>query len=1015
MRLLTAVLLSCSLGAGSLLAQATASGTLQGTVSDKTGAVVPGASVKFTSKDTGLNREVKTNEAGSYRFDLLPAGSYDVRVAMPGFQTLNYTNVVLAVGQVTTVDASLSPSAQAETVTVEAAATAQVDTQKTEVGLAITPTEVANIPLNGRDFANLAILAPGARPVPSFDATKNRQATFGVNGSSGRNINITINGIDNKDNTVGGTVMQFSLEAVQEFAISTQRFSAANGRSEGAVINVVTKSGTNQFHGSAFGFFRDKALNSLNYFERKENQGPGIKGPFSRQQVGGSIGGPVRKDKDFVFFALEKHRERTSTSVNPVSFAELSRITNLGAQPASVISTPFDEWRYTIRADHRFSDRHNLFASYSDQDNNGLNDQVGQNGELSASNFTTNKMRLANLTLNSVLSPRIVNAFTAGYSYWSNLIDTPARTALTLNFPGNIRSGTNGAVPQGSIQAKWQFRNDISITAGKHTLRTGFDYVHQPRLGGFFVSNSTLTYTFFDVPSRILTDTVRYPQGFASPGAVQQMTISNGDPNFLLRPKMIGVYFQDDWKVSRRLTVNVGIRWDKDINLVGGSRQAESRTYQALRAINHPLAGALPQDYNKAFSPRVGFAWDVTGAGKHVIRGGYGLYYGQTFLNIPLFMIQQANPTLFAQVLSINSRSVGDTASPLVPGTNVRLGNWRFGVDPAPTIAPPRTSFQGGEVGRLIDPNYQPPYTQHWNLGYAYQLSRSDIVEVEYVRSLSLRESKTIPINVQRGTTARELDGAFRAAGLPLLNRIDISSSIGRSFYQGLNVSYRRRMTNRFSINSHYVLSGSGSFNGAAAAFGNRPTNLDQIFANFDYGPSTTDERHRFVFSSLVNLPWGINVAPFLQWASARPFNPTFGINDLLGYGGGAGNMHAVLRRSDPENYTWARSLTTAVATQQALAGLADGSMFIAPFNPLRGVALFQFDLRVSKTIKFGERSRVELMYQGFNLSNRSNFGGNMIVNTRDLNFGKPQGFLSANGVLMPRSYSGEFAARFTF
>jgi len=225
-----------------LNAQVNATGTLLGTVTDKTGAVVPAASVKATSKNTGLSRDAVTNDAGQYRFDLLPAGSYDVRVTMKGFATSVHSNVELAVSQTSTVDAMLEPSTQAEVVTVESAGTTLVDVQKTDVSTPINTQEIENLPLNGRDFVNLA---PGARPVNSYDPTKNRIGVFSVDGSSGRNVNVTVNGIDDKDNTVGGPVMQLPLEAVQEFNISTQRFSAANGRSEGALITAITKSGTN--------------------------------------------------------------------------------------------------------------------------------------------------------------------------------------------------------------------------------------------------------------------------------------------------------------------------------------------------------------------------------------------------------------------------------------------------------------------------------------------------------------------------------------------------------------------------------------------------------------------------------------------------------------------------------------------------------------------------------------------------------------------------------------------------
>ena len=224
-------------------AQLTATGSLAGTVTDKTGAVVPNASVKIVNRETGLTREMKTGGSGLYRFDLLPAANYQLQTTVPGFAIASFENVGVFVGQTTTIDVNLSPSAQAETVTVESTGTPLVDTTRSDLSLPVSTQMVQDLPLNGRDFVNLAILAPGARPVNSYDPTKNRVGVFAVNGSSGRNVNVTVNGIDDKDNTVGGPVMQLPLEAIQEFKISTQRFSAANGRSEGAAVNVITKIG----------------------------------------------------------------------------------------------------------------------------------------------------------------------------------------------------------------------------------------------------------------------------------------------------------------------------------------------------------------------------------------------------------------------------------------------------------------------------------------------------------------------------------------------------------------------------------------------------------------------------------------------------------------------------------------------------------------------------------------------------------------------------------------------------
>src|SRR5579872_6722166 len=290
---------------GHAFAQATASASLTGTVIDQSQAVVVNSQITLTNKDTGAVRTTQSNSAGLYRFDLVPAGHYEIKVAMAGFKSITVASTELIVGETSTLNFTLEPGSISQTVTVTEQAPL-VDVTKTNVGIDISPQQIQDMPLNGRDFGNLAYLAPGARPVGSYDPTKNRVAVISTNGSNGRNVNVTVNGIDDKDNTVGGPVMQLPLSAVQEFDISTQRFSAANGRSEGAAINVITKAGSNKLHGSLYLFDRNQALNANDYFSE---QGGSPKPDYGRQQFGGSIGGPVRKDKDFLFFALERERE----------------------------------------------------------------------------------------------------------------------------------------------------------------------------------------------------------------------------------------------------------------------------------------------------------------------------------------------------------------------------------------------------------------------------------------------------------------------------------------------------------------------------------------------------------------------------------------------------------------------------------------------------------------------------------------------------------------------------------
>src|SRR5438874_10771837 len=280
--------------------QVTASSSLQGTITDKTGAAVVGAEVTVTSAATGVSRSMKTGADGSYRFDPLSVGVYSLSVSMTGFDKARAERVQTLVGSTTSQNFTLNVGSATETVEVSAEAPL-VDALKTDVSQNITPKEVQDLPLIGRDVANLAYLTPGVKAADSYDPTKNRYAILSVNGDGGRNVNVTVNGVDNKDNTVGGPVMQLPLEAVQEFAISTQRFSAPNGRSEGAAINMITKSGSNNYHGSIFGFFRDTNLNT----DEKDPTGTGptpahpdgtipSHPDYTRQQFGGSVGGPSR-------------------------------------------------------------------------------------------------------------------------------------------------------------------------------------------------------------------------------------------------------------------------------------------------------------------------------------------------------------------------------------------------------------------------------------------------------------------------------------------------------------------------------------------------------------------------------------------------------------------------------------------------------------------------------------------------------------------------------------------------
>jgi len=1005
--------LSVAFCSPSAFAQATASAALEGTITDESQAVVANAQITLTNKDTGAVRTAQSNSEGSYRFDLLPAGNYELKVTLTGFKTINVASTQLIVGQTSTLNFTLEPGSVSQTVTVTEEVPL-VDVTKTSVGMNITPEQIQNMPLNGRDFGNLAYLAPGARPVNSYDPTKNRVAVVAVNGSNGRNVNVTVNGIDDKDNTVGGPVMQLPLSAVQEFDISTQRFSAANGRSEGAAINVITKAGSNKFHGGGYFFDTQTALNHNDFFTE---QTPGSSTPqFERQQFGGNIGGPIRTDKDFFFFALERQREHTADPITAAALQNLTLAEPIGAQPAASIPTPYFDWRYTGRLDHRFNDKESMFFTYNAQNNTGLNDQSGNKNDLTAGNFTTNHLILSSLSLNSVLSPTVVNDATAGYQYWNNVIGTNKFSPFTVIFPGSITFGTNGNVPQQSIQKKWQFKDDISITHGVHTFRTGVDYVWEPVLGGLFEFTPVPTLTFLNDPVDIFgSKSATYPNGFSTAGAVIAMTGAAGDPDFFLASKMFGVYFQDDWKIRSGLTLNLGVRWDKDIGLYASSQIPNNRTYQELKAIGSPLASKIPQDDNHGVSPRIGFAWDVTGTGKHILRGGYGLYFGQTFINIPLFMMQQANPTIFATTYSITANGPGTSCNPAVcdvPGTSIPLSSWRFGVDPLPTSPPPSTQLPTGATGRLMDPNYRNPYSEQWNFGYSYEINDYSTFEIDYIHELGLHEANTFNFNpINPATGARVLTQAFTNAGVPVLGASDDAASQGRSRYDGLNFSYTRRMNQHFTMNASYVLSKAVGWDGNAASFGNRPVNpFNPWNPKVDFGPVPNDERHHIALSGIVSLPWGFDVAPIMQFGTARPYTATAG-QDVLGVGGRNGAAHAIVPTSNPGDFTTYASAS--VSTQQSC--LAAATCEMAPFDGLRGQDFFQLDTRVTKSFNFAEKGTLRLIFQAFDLTNRANFGNSFGGNVQSSSFEQPTGFLAPSGTTVPKSFRGEFGVEYTF
>ncbi|MGB9182060.1 MAG: TonB-dependent receptor [Pyrinomonadaceae bacterium] len=996
----TLILATVFIAPSSVLGQTSNTGMITGVVKDEKDAVIPGATVKAINIGTNVERVTTTSGEGSFELAQLVPGAYRVEVEAPNFARYVQEPVTVNVLSRVSIEPILKigPATAQVTVTGE---TALVETTKTEVSGVIDQRQMENLPVNGRSFASLAVLIPGATLAPSFDPTKARVGTFSVGGSSGRNLNITVDGGDNKDNAVGGILQNFSMEGIQEFALSTQRFSAANGRSGGALLSVVSKSGTNDLHGSIFGFFRDDKLNAnAPALLAKANPGlfptasDAIKPPFSRQQFGGSFGGPIVKNKAFFFGTVERTRERGNSIVPGSDQAEIKFLEPLGYKSVRFLPQPFNDWQYTIKGDFNINSKHTLVTRFAGQNNDALNDQAGfliVRTDLSGGNQSLNTLYNFLTSWTWTVSPRMVNQFVYQYSTFDNRILATTELPL-LTFPNGITVGRNGNVPQQTIQKKHQFRDDLTYSWGNHGLKFGADVVFEPTLGGLFAFNSAPEYDFAFNPSEIAGDPVTFPQGFNTPGVVFEILLSGGDPNFNLRDgaKQFAGYIQDDWKVTPRFTLNLGVRYDVDIGFVDHNHAAENRAYRALKIIGSPFAQRVVQDDKNNFSPRIGFAWDIKGDARSVLRGGYGIYYDQSFLNVPLFAVQQANPEIYATFLN--------------DASDLSLSS------PPPAIPRPLTNPLPGTRGRMLDPFFESPYSQQWNFGYAQEIGKNMALEFDYVHILGLHEFTTLDINPRIGPLigaqrsdpnpprvlaaqfaahAAELTAAFGTAS-PFA-RISVAQSDGRSRYDAFTVSFKRRYANKYQLNAHYTLSKSVAWFGQTGDFGNVAQNQ---FFKFDpaadFGPTDADERHRFVISGVFDLKWGFQVAPIFQVSSPRRWSV----------------FPDCVCDTNKDGVVLENRETRDGNDQHAL-----------PPNTMRGDNFSQLNVRVSKFFTWGETKKLGLFFEAFNVFNTANYGREFQNVTGEPDFGKPVNFFGATGFSEPLGipFQAQLGVRFQF
>src|SRR5882724_6139438 len=411
---------------------------LAGRVTDPKGLAVTGASISVVSLGTGSTREVTTGDAGEFSVPLLPVGSYKVSISKDGFATAVYSPVELVVGQKLNLEVSLKMGSSSMTVEITGEVPL-IDSTSSQIQGSLTSLEVASLPVVDRNFAGLMTLIPGVRPAENFDPTKTRSGNVSVNGTDGRGVDYTVDGGDNKDNVIGGIVQNFTMEGIQEFNVVTDRYTAESGRAVGAVVNVITKSGTNQLHGSLVGLFQNSGLNAKPF-----TAGTGPNPKYHRYHYGGSVGGPIKKDKLFFFGAFEQKREPGDLPVDPTAFSELTLLTqqpapfNPWAHPVQQVPFPYIDDLVTVKADWRISERQSMFVRYGREKWTNPNDQLGNPvvADLSQTNGDTNQFHSLVISHNYVVSPNKINTFAIQFQDFVNGIRAAPGSTFTYPVQG---------------------------------------------------------------------------------------------------------------------------------------------------------------------------------------------------------------------------------------------------------------------------------------------------------------------------------------------------------------------------------------------------------------------------------------------------------------------------------------------------------------------------------------------------------------------------------------------------
>ncbi|CAN5803181.1 hypothetical protein BH18ACI4_BH18ACI4_26320 [soil metagenome] len=985
-------------------AQQIASATLSGRITDSNGAVVAGALVVTTQKATGLKRETTSNDQGYFVFTNLVADEYEVKIQAIGFSAKEL-NATLLVGQDATFDATLSiAGVSAAAGTIAGDQLSMISTESSAVDGVIAKGEIENLPLNGRNFIELALLIPGNAPAPNFDPTKTNTVVISSAGQLGRGGNVTVDGADDNDDVVGGQLQNISQEAVQEFQIATNRFSAQLGRSGSAVINIVTKSGSNEYHGSGAIYFRDRKLQGLPAtFDRTEGEVP----PFDREQYAFALGGPIKKQKAWFFGSFEYRNQDGATLVGSRDLASRSIIRGFAA-------APLNDLLGNVRFDFGPTEAGRLSIRYSlqradDVSASTLDRAIGSASQRQSSSNRSHFI-LGNYT--RVFSPSEVNSFNFSYSTFINQTD-PVTPGPQLTFP-SIQDGASFRVPQQTKQRRLQFSDTFTVVRGNHTLNLGGEIQRVDSGFDLRVFQQGRVELIEDFPDfdrngdgRVDDNDLLFAVTLRSRVPERPLIINDAD-NFYFAG-----FVQDDWRVRPNLTLNLGLRYELDSDVKNVSRIDE------LNPLILPfLQGQRSRDRNN-FGPRVGFNYSAKD-GRTSIHGGYGIYYDRVTLQI-----QSLERGLDGRALPIEVRAGNVFFIPPPCLFNPACGQFP---PPAPTLASPFSGFvlPGAGAGgiNIIDNDLQNPMVQQTNLGIQRELGRDYVLRADYLHNFGTHF-----------IIGRTIGSVFNpVVGGPDLVK-NLESSV-KTKYDGLLLSVEKR-SNNHQLRASYTFSRSFNYaNDDQIPFSNGPVESSNL--QLEYGPTPNDQRHRFTFAGVFDLPYAVRLAPIFTLASGVP------IDILLP---DASSRVCELQRNAGGRLFHTGAELNAFLTQINAAGgslcpnpdatTGFKSRVILPLvrDDIRlGDGFSSLDLRVSKVFKVGERVRIEPIAEVFNLFNitnvlgvsKSNYLGFSNVLVRDSNDSASPDFLTSSSFGRPVTTAGgvfgsggprafQFAARVTF